>query len=59
MFVRTPRHRSRVLAAAAFTAALLLLLPLRNWLITGGPTGHDVGVASAVTFLDALRQVLA
>jgi len=58
MFVRTPRHRSRVLAAAAFTAALLLLLPLRNWLITGGPTGHDVGVASAVTFLDALRQVL-
>lgn len=58
MFARAPCHRWRVIAAATFTGALLLLLPLRNWLITGGPTGHDVGVASAVTFLDALRQVL-
>jgi hypothetical protein len=58
MAVLSPKGRRLLLATAALTGLLLAVVPFRNLIATGGPTGHAMGVASSVTFAGAMSQAL-
>ena len=58
MAVLLPEGRRALLATAALAGLLLAVVPLRNFIATGGPAGHAIGVVSSVTFVTAMSQAL-
>jgi hypothetical protein len=58
MAVLLPEGRRALLTTAALAGLLLAVVPLRNLIATGGPTGHAIGVVSSVAFATAMSQAL-